>query len=161
MKHNRDLMPVNVDAIRVDAWAMSAEQFGAYFLILCDLWRNGPMKYDDAQIARVARVKLSKWLEMAPHVLRFLILVDGKLTYENGRHIGNPGRQRIPSYVRQEVIERSGFVCAYCGTSDGAFEIDHIVPVSRGGQNDPENLCVACVTCNRAKRDRLVAEWIQ
>jgi hypothetical protein len=32
-----------------------------------------------------------------------------------------------------------------------AFEIDHIQPVSKGGADDLENLCLCCITCNRHK----------
>jgi 5-methylcytosine-specific restriction endonuclease McrA len=35
--------------------------------------------------------------------------------------------------------------------------IDHILPVSRGGTNDVENLCVSCGPCNGRKRDKVIA----
>jgi hypothetical protein len=51
-------------------------------------------------------------------------------------------------------------VCAYCGSDEGPFEVDHIVPLAKGGTDDPRNLACACRTCNRSKKDRLIAEWL-
>ena len=35
-----------------------------------------------------------------------------------------------------------------------------IIPLSRGGSNDPENLTAACFECNNSKRDKLLEEWV-
>lgn len=69
-----------------------------------------------------------------------------------------PVRQAIPAGLRAEVI-RSG-ACAYCGCTSGPFEVDHIIPVSRGGGNDPENLTCACRSCNRSKGAKTINEWV-
>lgn len=37
------------------------------------------------------------------------------------------------------------------------FEVEHIVPTSRGGADDESNLCLACRACNLRKADRLTA----
>lgn len=46
--------------------------------------------------------------------------------------------------------------CAYCGcetrpVGEWRLTMDHIVPVSRGGSDAIENLCVACAGCNSDK----------
>lgn len=38
-------------------------------------------------------------------------------------------------------------------------EIDHVIPISRGGRHIPDNLVAACQSCNRSKNDRLISEW--
>jgi hypothetical protein len=48
--------------------------------------------------------------------------------------------------------------CAYCGEGY-ATTADHIMPRSRGGGNEPENLAAACSTCNTEKLDFTPAEW--
>jgi hypothetical protein len=68
-----------------------------------------------------------------------------------------PEKQWWP--LRGKVFRRDGYLCAYCKDEDGPFEIDHIVPVTRGGSNELENLCVACKPCNSSKGDRLLSEW--
>lgn len=68
-----------------------------------------------------------------------------------------PDREWWP--LRGLVFQRDGYVCTYCKDEDGPFQIDHIVPVTRGGSNEPDNLCVACKPCNSSKGDRLLSEW--
>lgn len=61
--------------------------------------------------------------------------------------------------IAKHVLERDGLRCAYCGTVDGRFVVDHIHPISKGGSSTPANLCVACGPCNSSKRDRLLDQW--
>lgn len=59
------------------------------------------------------------------------------------------------------LFETQGGKCAYCGTSiKNGYHVDHIVPLSRGGSNWPENLCLACPPCNLAKNDKTPEEWL-
>jgi hypothetical protein len=51
-------------------------------------------------------------------------------------------------------------VCAYCGTIEAPFHLDHVVPRSRGGPDSPKNLVKACAKCNGAKTDKLPSEWL-
>jgi 5-methylcytosine-specific restriction endonuclease McrA len=48
--------------------------------------------------------------------------------------------------------------CSYCGTP--AEQIDHIVPVSRGGSSDWDNLTAACGGCNQEKRDKPLLHYL-
>lgn len=51
--------------------------------------------------------------------------------------------------------------CAYCGCSLGDdYHVDHVIPLSRGGSDDFDNLALACPHCNASKNDRLLSEWI-
>ncbi len=61
----------------------------------------------------------------------------------------------VPETVRYEVLARDR-VCQLCGAGrdDQRLEVDHIVPRSRSGSNEPENLQVLCARCNRAKGNR-------
>lgn len=65
--------------------------------------------------------------------------------------------------LRFDVLERDGFTCQYCGAKapDAQLEVDHIVPVVRGGTNDPDNLRTACVGCNRGKGDKLLESLVR
>jgi len=63
--------------------------------------------------------------------------------------------------LRQAVFERDDFTCQYCGARHLPLECDHILPVSRGGLNEIENLTTACRPCNQSKHDMTPDEWIE
>lgn len=52
--------------------------------------------------------------------------------------------------------------CYYCGKKFKGQRktIDHKIPVSRGGTNAVENLCVCCLACNSKKHDKTEAEYL-
>lgn len=72
---------------------------------------------------------------------------------------GKTPRSPIPAAVREEVWQRDGERCHYCGTTHGPFALDHVFPWSRGGQHWPINLVVACQACNASKGDLTPEEW--
>ena len=47
--------------------------------------------------------------------------------------------------------------CAYCYDAV-APQVDHVLPLVRGGGNDVDNLVYACAGCNGSKGDRLFSE---
>lgn len=71
-----------------------------------------------------------------------------------------PGRQYIPKGLRHAVFQRDNYTCQECfrGKEDGvSLEIDHILPVAKGGTNHIDNLQTLCKDCNRNKHTN---EWI-
>lgn len=61
--------------------------------------------------------------------------------------------------LRDQLLAMGDASCTYCGDSD-ADTIDHVVPLSRGGGNELENLVLACRSCNTAKGTRIYPdEW--
>ena len=69
-------------------------------------------------------------------------------------------RKGISKSTRFEVFKRDSFTCQYCGKSapDVVLEVDHINPVSKGGDDDISNLITACFDCNRGKSDKKLTE---
>ena len=67
-------------------------------------------------------------------------------------------RENISYELRQAVFERDNYTCQYCGRSydEADLEIEHIIPISKGGNNDIRNLATACGACNRAKGTRIL-----
>ncbi|KQY02933.1 hypothetical protein ASD37_25635 [Mycobacterium sp. Root135] len=52
--------------------------------------------------------------------------------------------------TRQQLVERWGDVCFYCG---GEFEVvDHRIPVAAGGHHIVHNVVPSCSACNQRKR---------
>ena len=62
---------------------------------------------------------------------------------------------QIAKSHRWRILERDGFRCAYCGASareDGVrLHIDHVVPISRGGEDVAGNVLICCKPCNLSK----------
>lgn len=77
--------------------------------------------------------------------------IERKKTKEYQRAIMSDG-------LRYEIMHRDGFKCQLCGRSakDGAIlHVDHIVPVSKGGKTEKNNLRILCDQCNLGKRNRI------
>lgn len=69
-------------------------------------------------------------------------------------------RALMTSKLRQQIKERDHFTCKYCGASiekepNLLLEIDHIVPVSKGGLTTEDNLQTLCWRCNRKKGSKV------
>lgn len=62
-----------------------------------------------------------------------------------------PGRTAISQRLRFLVFQRDAYTCRICKESGVKLEADHIVPHSRGGSNDIDNLQTLCGPCNRGK----------
>jgi len=62
-------------------------------------------------------------------------------------------RKKIPKSVRFEVFKRDSFTCQYCGAQapEAVLHVDHIKPVSNGGDDSVINLVTSCVACNIGK----------
>jgi 5-methylcytosine-specific restriction endonuclease McrA len=60
--------------------------------------------------------------------------------------------ERRTALSRRAVFARDDYRCQYCGHT--ADSIDHVLPRSRGGLHDWENVAASCRPCNLAKRDR-------
>lgn len=59
--------------------------------------------------------------------------------------------------IRDEIIQMNGLTCHICGedVEEDDVHVDHIVPLSRGGDSDFRNLGVAHSTCNLRKGARI------
>jgi len=69
-------------------------------------------------------------------------------------------RKGIGPKLRRDVMQKDNYTCNECGaspkTSKGVFlEIDHIIPVSKGGGNEIANLQTLCDVCNAGKGNQL------
>lgn len=147
---------------------LTLEEKGAYSLCLDLIYsEGGPIRDDARWLAGVCGVSLRKWA-----TLRDRLIMAGKLSCEDGfidaiecgiadfSNIEIFQREAITQGLRLWVLERDKWHCQYCGTRIGPFHIDHIIPVCRGGTNDPLNLITACAHCNLSKGAKPLEEWI-
>jgi hypothetical protein len=75
---------------------------------------------------------------------------------EEPNYVDRSAKRRIPDPLRAEVQLRDGARCCRCRTAVN-LEVDHIIPVSKGGKTEESNLQTLCRRCNRRKWKKLVA----
>jgi len=56
--------------------------------------------------------------------------------------------------VRDRILEKSNYQCVKCG-SKIKLEVDHIIPLSRGGREDEDNMQILCKRCNGKKHNSI------
>ena len=66
----------------------------------------------------------------------------------------------ITSSIRKYIFKRDNWTCAYCGhhnngKNDIILQVDHKIPISKGGSNNPENLITSCWKCNLKKSNKI------
>ena len=64
---------------------------------------------------------------------------------------------------RQAVGDAQGWRCKSCDadvSGKGKYHLDHIIPKSRGGSADWENLQILCASCNYSKSTRMPGPWL-
>ncbi len=69
-------------------------------------------------------------------------------------------RALMTSRLRNSIKVRDHYTCRYCSVSLAAephllLEVDHIVPISKGGMSTPDNLQTLCWRCNRTKSNKV------
>ena len=61
----------------------------------------------------------------------------------------------ISAELRRLVTQRASARCKYCQIHQNfsiyTHEVDHIIAVKHGGETNPENLALSCLSCNRHK----------
>ncbi|WP_369746490.1 HNH endonuclease [Paenarthrobacter sp. AMU7] len=69
-------------------------------------------------------------------------------------------RSLMTTRLRNYIKTRDNHACRYCSVSVAAephllLEVDHILPVSKGGLSTPDNLQTLCWRCNRTKSNKV------
>ena len=85
-------------------------------------------------------------------------LKDGRRFYsrEVWNSIERVERAKVSNELRQEIFERDGYTCVNCGSTEKeSLEIDHIMPISKGGKTEPSNLQTLCRNCNIRKGNNI------
>jgi len=100
---------------------------------------------------------------------------DYVLAYDRERHASNPERRlnrnrkrralkrgtnaTLTTHEWSSILEKFGNKCAYC--REPTNEMDHVIPLSKGGKHSKENVVPACRSCNCSKRDKPLDQWLK
>ena len=88
-------------------------------------------------------------------------LKPGEYILRDLKRIPKMGRDITPQ-LRNQILERNGYTCQLCGAGPGdadpcnperkvRLHIDHVLPKSQGGTDEPVNLRVLCSVCNQTR----------
>jgi 5-methylcytosine-specific restriction endonuclease McrA len=70
------------------------------------------------------------------------------------------GTLQLGSFLKDEGYKMAtSDHCCYCGDTNN-LSIEHLIPRKRGGKHDPENLVMACRSCNSSKGSMDYLEWL-
>jgi len=152
----------------------------AEILIGPKLKESDMIKYFDGRLEKIGQEKyliidfvefqygyLSK--ESRPHQSYInLIKSYGLLKYFN-RFIVEKGssitakRARLTKTKKDKIIAQDEFRCQYCGEQfeRDLLEVDHIIPLVKGGDSEDNNLVTSCVKCNARKKELDVKQFLK
>lgn len=70
-------------------------------------------------------------------------------------------RTLIEPHIKRRIYDRQNGLCAYCGQHRNIkyMTVDHIIPLSKGGTDEIDNLQCTCKLCNRLKDNMLPSEF--
>lgn len=94
------------------------------------------------------------------HIAALVQALENKLT---ASAFAKEQRTLMTKKLREFIKHRDNFTCCICGNSTYVepnllLEIDHIIPVTKGGQTVEDNLQTLCWKCNRAKSNKILSE---
>jgi 5-methylcytosine-specific restriction endonuclease McrA len=70
------------------------------------------------------------------------------------RYVRIPRDVHRRKITRKAVLARDAWTCQYCGHQATGLTVDHVIPRSRGGLSEWDNIVAACAPCNRRKGNR-------
>lgn len=105
--------------------------------------------------------KAQNWLNKATKKLKGYKIYDIE-NEEIIEEIVKVKRKKFSSKERAKIYNKNKGKCAICGrfVSYDDFTIDHIIPLSRGGENKLTNLQCTCYVCNQIKHDILPEDFM-
>jgi 5-methylcytosine-specific restriction endonuclease McrA len=114
---------------------------------------------DHPEAERMAKAEHNK------HYQRFRYMTDAsyrlyvrqKTRRRKAIERGSIGVQAKGSQIRAR-FEQFGNCCAYCGSTENV-QIEHLVPIARGGTHVLGNILPACRRCNYSKKARDAEQW--
>lgn len=104
-----------------------------------------------------ARAKYQRVMATNPEQLRRKGRRNERI--RRARQMGSPTENHFTQADIDLHMKTQKGMCWWCGKKLTKYDIDHRIPLAKGGSNSANNICLACPTCNRSKNDKLPNEW--
>jgi 5-methylcytosine-specific restriction endonuclease McrA len=149
--------------------------FKAWYNLLCVTSKNDGQPFTADEVAFRLRVKLPRARVIIAELLQRELLdaVGDRYVSHNWdarQYKSDVSSDRVGKYrdkrranglqvlsdyskFRPDLIARDGEQCVYC-IATAKLVVDHMVPITLGGTDDPDNLALACKACNSGKAGR-------
>lgn len=118
-----------------------------YYKANPEKYRAIAKRYREANPEKV-RAVFKKWRESSPDIDRIR------------HHRRRAHKESVQTFkvTLKEIARMRSQACFYCGSREKIC-IDHVVPLSRGGNNSIGNYLPACLRCNSSKKNKTIMEW--
>lgn len=144
---------INNNSLDIPYKNVSARKISNCFHTICNTLAPEPEPFEDKLDIINHRKRDYFFKYYNSRIIRYM-----KIVMKRTKPNKNPNREPISGRTRVNVLERDEYTCQMCGAKveDGVkLHIDHIIPVSKGGTNEIDNLQVLCHKCNLAKTNRM------
>ena len=92
--------------------------------------------------------------------LKNLLTIRAREAEKNARRYAVEG-----SFTKEEIQSKLDYQCGncyWCKLPHGEnYQLDHIVPLAKGGTNWSYNIAISCKRCNHRKKDKMPDEWLK
>lgn len=144
-----------------------AQAIGHIFL----LWENLASLADDSCLLDLTPWYVSELCQWEGDELEFFKSLqecgwirNNSIEFNGCAHFVSGRVKRTGRYLwrklRLKILSRDNYKCKYCGIVSLNMQVDHIKPVSKGGNDDESNLVAACLKCNSKKNNNRLKDFL-
>ena len=168
--------------------AMSTKAVGSYVLLLFAAKKQQPIGSipdNDSDLSEWSGITKREWMKIRDSVLVEFLFRNGRWHHKQERH-RQSAHQIQKTHLSQfsqilethsyraakagvddtltieqwgKVLLSTNWCCAWCGSGIN-IQVEHMIPISRGGGNTADNVCALCSSCNFNKGAKTPLEWI-
>jgi HNH endonuclease len=137
---------------------LTPEEVGATVRLVSHSWLQNPpgsLPDDDVFLSSLIGIDIEKWNSIKKYSMcLFSLSPEGRWETAIAKLLRlnrNSGLGDDWAEIRRLILARDFHTCGYCG--EEADAVDHVIPRSKGGLNEWDNLLSACRRCNSKKNN--------